>query len=254
MNPSRTVAVSPVQPNTCRRWLRTKSILMNTLKITILLVIGSAATLLAADEPATPISLESARVSGRLKSRFLKEADDAAVATDAIPKANVAFFRESVGPILKKSCLACHGPEKSEGRLRIDQLNPDLLGGPDVERWREVFNALGKSEMPPKDEPDYALAETDRGTIVDWLSTELTAASLVRRNSKEHSSFRRLTNYEYNYALQDLLGLPTLFQTSCRRKPHQRTVSRTVLNCCRCLPCSSRPIVISGSKRSNGPP
>ena len=181
---------------------------MNTLKITILLVIGSAATLLAADEPATPSSLESARVSGRLKSRFLKEADDAAVATDAIPKANVAFFRESVGPILKKSCLACHGPEKSEGRLRIDQLNPDLLGGPDVERWREVFNALGKSEMPPKDEPDYALAETDRGTIVDWLSTELTAASLVRRNSKEHSSFRRLTNYEYNYALQDLLGLP----------------------------------------------
>lgn len=33
-------------------------------------------------------------------------------------------------------------------------------------------------------------------------------ASLIRRNSKEHSSFRRLTKYEYNYALQDLLGLP----------------------------------------------
>ena len=44
--------------------------------------------------------------------------------------------------------------------------------------------------------------------IVDWLSEELNKASLVRRNSKEHSSFRRLTNYEYNYALQDLLGLP----------------------------------------------
>ena len=181
---------------------------MSILKITILLVIGSAGTLLAADGPAMPITLETAKESGRLKSRFLKEADSETKVTDAIPKADVAFFQKLVGPILNKSCLACHGPEKSEGRLRVDQLNPDLLTGPDVERWREVYNALSKSEMPPKDEPDSALADADRGRIVDWLSGELNKASLVRRNSKEHSSFRRLTKYEYNYALQDLLGLP----------------------------------------------
>ena len=45
-------------------------------------------------------------------------------------------------------------------------------------------------------------------TIVDWLSEEMSKASLVRRNRSEHSSFRRMTKYEYNYALQDLLGLP----------------------------------------------
>jgi mono/diheme cytochrome c family protein len=181
---------------------------MNSLKITILLVIGSAGILPAAEEPVAPMTLEAARNAGRLKSRFLKDAGIAREAADAIPKANVAYFQESVGPVLTKSCLACHGPEKSEGRLRIDQLNPDLLTGPDVERWREVFNALSKSEMPPEDEPGYALADADRGRIVDWLSGELNTASLVRRNSKEHSSFRRLTNYEYNHALQDLLGLP----------------------------------------------
>ena len=129
-------------------------------------------------------------------------------ATGAIPNANLASFQESVGPILSKSCLACHGPEKSEGRLRIDQLNPDLLTGPDVERWRGIYKVLSNSEMPPEDEPDYALADADRGNMVDWLSEELNKASLVRRNSKEHSSFRRMTKYEYNYALQDLLGLP----------------------------------------------
>ena len=83
--------------------------------------------------------------------------------TAAIPKANLAYFQESVGPILNKSCLACHGPEKSEGRLRVDKLNPDLLTGSDVERWREVYNVLSNSEMPPEDEPDYALADADRG-------------------------------------------------------------------------------------------
>ena len=181
---------------------------LNPLRKMVLLVLGSALIILTATGQETPISLETAKELGRVKSRFLKEAKEVAKASDVVPKANVAFFHESVGPLLKQSCLACHGPQKSKGRLRIDQLNPDLLTGPDVERWREVFNALSKSEMPPKDEPDYALADADRGRIVDWLSTELNTASIIRRNSKEHSSFRRLTNYEYNYALQDLLGLP----------------------------------------------
>ena len=174
----------------------------------MLLVLGSAWTVLAANGQEAPISLATAKERGREKSRFLKETSAVAKVPEFIPKANVAFFQESVGPVLGKSCLACHGPEKSKGRLRIDKLNPDLLAGPDVERWREVFNALSKSEMPPRDEPDYALAEADRGRIVDWLSGELNTASLLRRNSKDHSSFRRLTNYEYQYALQDLLGLP----------------------------------------------
>ena len=181
---------------------------MKTLKITILLVLGIACTILAVDGQETPITLETAKELGHIKSRFLKETKADTKATDAIPTANVADFQKSVAPLLNKSCLACHGPEKSEGRLRIDQLNPDLLTGPDVERWREVYNALSNSEMPPKDEPDYALADADRGNVADWLSGELNKASLVRRNSKVHSSFRRLTKYEYNYALQDLLGLP----------------------------------------------
>ncbi len=181
---------------------------MKTLKITILLVISGASTILAADDQETPVSLEKARELGRMKSRFLKVTSADAPATGAIPKANLAHFQESVGPILNKSCLACHGPEKSEGRLRVDKLNPDLLTGPDVERWREVYNVLSNSEMPPEDEPDYALADADRGGIVDWLSDELNKASVLRRNTREHSSFRRLTKYEYNYALQDLLGLP----------------------------------------------
>ena len=121
------------------------------------------------------ITLETARIQGRIKSRFLKETGEPAKANDIVPNAKVAFFHESVEPILKKSCLVCHGPDKSEGRLRIDQLNADLLTGADVKRWREVFNALSKSEMPPEDEPDYALADADRGRqkpnpILRWHS------------------------------------------------------------------------------------
>ena len=181
---------------------------MKTLTITVLLVLGIADTILAVDGQETPISLDVAREVGRTKSRFLKPTSADSKSSEAIPTANVADFQKSVAPLLNKSCLACHGPEKSEGRLRIDQLNPDLLTGADVERWREVYNVISNSIMPPEDAPDYRLADADRGNIADWLSGELNKASLVRRSNKLHSSFRRLTKYEYNYALQDLLGLP----------------------------------------------
>ena len=181
---------------------------MKILKTALLLVLGSAGTFQPARAQQTPITLDAARELGRAKSRFLKEATVDSTADRAIPKPNVTHFLESVRPLLMKSCLACHGPERSEGRLRVDQLNPNLLTGADVARWREIYNVLSNSEMPPDDEPDYALADTDRGHIVDWLSEELNRASLIRRNSQEHSSFRRLTRYEYSYALQDLLGQP----------------------------------------------
>ncbi len=181
---------------------------MKTFSITILLVFGIAGLVSAADGQDAPLTLKTAKERGRARSRFLKEPSLDMKPADGLPTANVDDFRTSVAPVLFKSCLACHGPEKSEGRLRIDQLTPDLLTGTDVERWREVYNVISNSVMPPEDAPDYALADADRGKIADWLSGELTKASLIRRESKVHSSFRRLTKYEYNYALQDLLGLP----------------------------------------------
>ena len=151
---------------------------MKTLSLNMLLTITCVCTNLAASDHEIPISLEQAKELGRTKSGFLKDADAATIATSAIPDANLAHFQEAVGPILNKSCLACHGPEKSEGRLRIDELNPDLLTGPDVERWREVYNVVSNSEMPPKDEPEYALADararrwrSRRRASLSWLHT-----------------------------------------------------------------------------------
>ena len=180
---------------------------MQTLRITLLLAFVSAWPVLAAEDGAGLVTLEMARKEGRVKSRFLKESQVDQENDQVIPRANLASFQASIGPILKKSCVVCHGPRKSAGRLRVDKLNPDLLTGPDVERWREIYNVIGNSEMPPADKPGYALADADRGRIVNWLGAELKKAYILRRNSEERSSFRRLTRYEYNYALQDLLGL-----------------------------------------------
>ena len=128
----------------------------------------------------------------------------------AVPKAKLKEFRAQVEPVLKRVCVGCHGPKKQKGKFRVDTLDPDLLKGKDVSWWLEVFDVIGNGEMPPKD-AKVKLADAEKARIVDWLSGEIQVASQVRRSEQGHTSFRRMTRYEYKYALQDLLGLPHNF-------------------------------------------
>jgi mono/diheme cytochrome c family protein len=176
--------------------------------VTILFLLSSACWLMAAEPDPRSMTLEEARELGRLKSAFLNVTDKPSEATHEIPTANLTSFRESIGPVLAQKCVACHGPDLTMANLRVDQLDPNLLTGADVDRWRGIYKVLSNSEMPPEDEPDYKLADADRRRIVEWLSDEMSKASVVRRQSTEHSSFRRMAKYEYNHVLEDLLGLP----------------------------------------------
>ncbi|MEK6234555.1 MAG: DUF1592 domain-containing protein, partial [Planctomycetales bacterium] len=170
-----------------------------------------------------PLPLAKAREVGLAKSAVLAgpKSREVVVPSTGIPptgipptgppKPNLADFKKHVAPVFTKNCVACHGPNKAEGKLRVDQLNPDLLKGPDVNKWLEIFGALSNGEMPPEDEPKYQLADGPRANIIQWLGQEIQKASKARRDEGGHSSFRRMTKYEYNYALRDLLGLPYEF-------------------------------------------
>jgi hypothetical protein len=155
---------------------------------------------------AAALSLEEVRAAGRLNSVFLG-GSKSRVSLSAEPKPKLAEFRTEVEPLLRKSCVQCHGPKKQKGKFRVDTLDPDLLHGEDVNWWLEVFDVLSNGEMPPEDD-EVHLADDDRRRVIDWLSSELQVASELRRHELGHSSFRRMTRYEYSYALQDLLGLP----------------------------------------------
>ena len=132
-------------------------------------------------------------------------------AAEPVPTANLDDYQKVVAPLFAKSCVDCHGPKKSKAGLRVDKLDPNLLTGGDVDRWVEIYDVLSQREMPPDDEPDYHLKDEERAKIVEWLGNEMHKASQVRRNAGGHSSFRRMANYEYNHALQDLLDLNLQF-------------------------------------------
>lgn len=159
--------------------------------------------------PISDLTLGQVRDMGRERSRFVggNESRSDAIPTNQKPTSNLKKYQSDVRSILVESCQDCHGPDDSQGRLRIDQIDPDLLQGKDVAQWQEIYAAVSHYEMPPQDDDEHVLDEVKRGVLVDWLSGELAKASVVQRNNGVASSFRRLTNYEYNYALQDLLGL-----------------------------------------------
>lgn len=148
-------------------------------------------------------TFEEARKAGALHSAYKNQRDPPVVSGTLEP--DLATFQAEIEPILKETCFKCHGEEKQKGDFRIDTLDPDLTRGEDVDWWLDVMDVLSNDEMPPEDEEE--MAGVDRGRVIDWLWSEIQLASQIRRSEKAYSSFRRMTRYEYNYALQDLLGL-----------------------------------------------
>lgn len=180
---------------------------------------GTSSTVADAGAERHP-SLAELKRTGLQRSRFhqLAPHDKPPVSEGQPPQADLETFKSTIEPLLKQYCYDCHGPDVMEGNVQLSALSPDLLRGSDTDWWAEVFSAVTKGEMPPPDQ--YEMGDADRSQIVNWLSGELEAASALRRLSGTHSAFRRLTRYEYNYALQDLLGLPWDFAKDLPPEPH----------------------------------
>lgn len=159
----------------------------------------------ATEEPATAEpAIDEVKSAGALLSSYRKSVPQ--TETYKAPQADLRSYRAEIEPTLKKACYNCHGSETAEGDFRVDTLDPDLPHGEDVDWWLEVSAAVTNGEMPPEDGPE--LTDDDRSKIIEWLAHEIQVASQIRPAASGHSSFRRMTRYEYNYTLQDLLGLP----------------------------------------------
>ena len=152
-----------------------------------------------------PPSLEETRTIGRANSALLAK-KQTLTAANGKPSANLADFKKHISPILTKTCVQCHGPKKAKGKFRIDTLDPNLIEGGDIDWWLEILDAVSNDEMPPED-AEVKLTSGETSKVTEWLSSEIQKASTERRHEGGHSSFRRMARYEYDYALQDLLGL-----------------------------------------------
>lgn len=135
-------------------------------------------------------------------------------------------FEKDVNPLLDKYCTSCHGPEKQKANLRMDTLNPNMLEGHDAEMWQEALDLINISDMPPsksKEQPTSA----ERQIMVDWMTDNLRKAMESKRSTSGKNVMRRLTSYEYNNTMKELLQLDINF---AKTLPHEGTAKEGFKN------------------------
>ena len=97
----------------------------------------------------------------------------APTASRAAEPGPVVDFARDIYPILQRSCFECHGPEKQQGKLRLDSRAAALRGGkigpalvPGQAKRSELYRRITRTKdddgvMPIQLTPDTALTHGD---------------------------------------------------------------------------------------------
>jgi mono/diheme cytochrome c family protein len=116
---------------------------------------------------------------GEMKKMVLIVAGVAGFGTWAVRSENKIDFARDIQPILQKSCVECHGPEKPKAKLRLDSREAALKGGKDgvvivpgnadkSEAYRRITLPAGNDDVMPNKGDLLTKAQTD--LIRDWIN------------------------------------------------------------------------------------
>ena len=114
-------------------------------------------------------------------------------------------FDRVVAPFFKTHCVKCHGPEKQKGKVTLHNVDSGLAAGKSLERWELILEVLESGEMPPEEEaerPDAAAV----GAVTKWIEAGLRKAVAQGGETSVAPQARRLTNFEYENTIRDLIG------------------------------------------------
>ena len=115
------------------------------------------------------------------------------------------YAAEPFEGFLQKHCIACHGPEKTRGDLRLDQLSRDFKSGIDGQVWAEVVEKINAGEMPPEDEAQPTADEI--GKVIAQLDVRIREGRAARMAARPAVAHYRLSRQEYQNTVYDLLGV-----------------------------------------------
>ena len=118
----------------------------------------------------------------------------------------ISFYTEEILPVLKANCVKCHGADKQKGDVRLDTLSTDFLNDRRAaEIWHDASDQIKLGEMPPEDEK--ALSSKERRLLTEWIDSNLKNALQKMKGEANEAVIRRLNRTEYQYTMEDLLGL-----------------------------------------------
>ena len=139
-----------------------------------------------------------------MKTRFLILALIAVTAAADVVTA--ASFDETAGLFVARYCGKCHGDAKAEADLHLGKLLKSKGIDDTHEEWLKVVRALERQEMPPAEA--LQPAEQERTAVAKAIRDALKAFyERTAAGDPGEIVLRRLTNAEYDYAVEDLTGV-----------------------------------------------
>ena len=108
-------------------------------------------------------------------------------------------FSKTIAPFLKQHCISCHGLQKKEGGVRLDQLDGVAAGNRNL--WTMVHEKVASGEMPPKEREQPA--DAAKKQMLTWIADQ--------QRSLGVGGARRLNRRELSAALRDVTGLAVNF-------------------------------------------
>jgi Protein of unknown function (DUF1553)/Protein of unknown function (DUF1549)/Planctomycete cytochrome C/PA14 domain len=98
---------------------------------------------------------------------------------EAFAQESEVSFSQEIQPLLARRCFACHGPDKAEGGLRLDNREAALTSLDSGEKAivpnhpeqselvKRIFSADDDSRMPPEGKP---LSEREQALLANWIT------------------------------------------------------------------------------------
>src|SRR5690606_7185746 len=113
------------------------------------------------------------------------------------------LYETKLRPLLDKKCFECHNTGNPKGGVNLDNYKEQERVVKDGQYWLKVLDQIKTREMPPNTKP--ALSETDYTILVQGIDSIL--QSSLKEHKPGHIVIRRLSHSEYQYTVQDLLGV-----------------------------------------------
>jgi hypothetical protein len=110
-------------------------------------------------------------------------------------------FEEEIVPLLKNSCLKCHGGEKTKGKVDFSRILTERAAGDHLDLWETVIEVVELGEMPPEEEKP--LSTDERAKIRTWRDEFMRLPTV---SSIPVFRPRRLSANEYRNTLRSLFG------------------------------------------------
>ena len=112
---------------------------------------------------------------------------------------------ETARAFIRAHCIDCHNDDKEKGDRSFEAFIKDPANPDEHFTLEEIVDLLNLGDMPP-DEDDVAQPSSEeRREVVDSITQFLLAVEENRAPSE--TILRRLTRFEYNNTMRDLLGV-----------------------------------------------